>query len=223
MRPWLRWCLDTITVDRTLLRGNVSIIGGDITSLAKGDRHAVIVNAANIYLLGGGGVDGAIHRAAGPELAQHCSEMPFIDNGGRIEVGKSVRTPSFGLGCHSIVHTVGPDCRIEEQFANREDLLTQCYLNSLYEVDDISNFTIKDGDNDPETVEVDEVHVVYFPAISTGVYGYPIEEATEVALRAINKFLRQKTRPYEYHIVLVAFNYVQELKMREVYRRICRL
>ena len=131
----------------------IKVIVGDITEL----RADAIVNAANTSLLGGGGVDGAIHRAAGPELLQAC--IPF--HGCR--TGEARITPGFRLRAKFVIHTPGPVWHGGS--SGEAALLAACYENSL------------------RLAEENGCKTVAFPAISTGVYGYPIREATEIAVR----------------------------------------
>ncbi|MBR4784865.1 MAG: O-acetyl-ADP-ribose deacetylase [Fibrobacter sp.] len=137
---------------------DIEIIQGDITTLAVD----AIVNAANCSLLGGGGVDGAIHRAAGPELLRACIPL----NG--CETGKAKITPGFRLPAKYVIHTPGPVYR--DGLHGEPELLESCYRNCL------------------ELAEESECATVAFPAISTGVYGYPWEAATEIAVRTVRSF-----------------------------------
>lgn len=143
----------------------VEIVRGDITKL---DVDA-IVNAANERLLGGGGVDGAIHRAAGPELLQACRAIPEVRPGVRCPTGEARITPGFELPARHVIHTVGPVWRGGEQ--GEPGLLASCYRESL------------------GLAEEHGARSVAFPAISCGVYGYPVDEAAEIAVREVAGFV----------------------------------
>jgi len=137
----------------------IEIRQGDITKLAVD----AIVNAANSSLLGGGGVDGAIHRAAGPELVKECRTL------GGCPTGEARITKGYNLAARHVIHTVGP---VYSGKPRDKTLLTGCYQNSL---------KLAAGNN---------VHSLAFPAISCGVYGYPIEEACKIALDTSCNFLK---------------------------------
>ena len=137
----------------------IEIIRGDITTL---DVDA-IVNAANRTLLGGGGVDGAIHRAAGPELLAECRAL------GGCEPGKAKITRGYRLPARFVIHTVGPIWRGGKRDEAR--ILANCYRNSL------------------QLAVENEVKTIAFPAISCGAYGYPIEQAVQIALETTREFL----------------------------------
>lgn len=141
----------------------VQIVQGDITT-AQVDA---IVNAANSSMLGGGGVDGAIHRAAGPELLAACRQVPAID-GIRCPVGEARITQSGRLHSKYVIHTVGP---IYSCDASPAEHLASAYRNSLHLASD------------------HQCHSVAFPAISCGVYGYPHQEAAEIALATCHDFI----------------------------------
>ena len=142
----------------------IEVMQGDITKLAVD----AIVNAANCSLLGGGGVDGAIHRAAGPELLRACIPL----NG--CETGKAKITPGVRLPAKFVIHTPGPVYR--DGLHGEPALLESCYRSCL------------------ELAEESECATVAFPAISTGVYGYPWKEATEIAVRTVRNFPTQKVK-----------------------------
>ncbi len=141
----------------------IEIIQADITTL----KVDAIVNAANSSLLGGGGVDGAIHRAAGPELLQECRKL----NG--CHVGEAKITKGFNLPAKFVIHTVGPVWQGGSQ--GEAQLLEASYYNSL------------------KIAASNQLKSIAFPAISTGVYGYPLRQATEIAIRTVKNFLLQPT------------------------------
>jgi O-acetyl-ADP-ribose deacetylase (regulator of RNase III) len=139
----------------------IQVIHADITCLSVD----AIVNAANPGLLGGGGVDGAIHRAAGPALLQACRALPEIAPGVRCPIGEARLTPGFALPARWVIHTVGPvwhgGTRDEAQ------LLQRCHRNSL------------------QLLREQRLHAIAFPAISCGVYGYPAAQAAAVAVATL--------------------------------------
>jgi O-acetyl-ADP-ribose deacetylase len=133
----------------------IEAVQGDIT----GERVDAIVNAANSSLLGGGGVDGAIHRAAGPELREACRPL------GGCPTGEARATPGFRLPARWVIHTVGPVW--DGGGSGEADLLASCYRRSLAVADELGARTVA------------------FPAISTGAYGYPVAEAARIAIAAL--------------------------------------
>lgn len=154
-------------------------VNGCILRLVKGDitkrKIDVIVNAANRQLLPGGGVCGAIHRAAGPELAKECAEIGFCDT------GEAVITKGYNLPAKFVIHTVGPVYSGSEEDPK---LLSNCYKNSL------------------KLVVKNNLNSIAFPSISTGIFGYPIEKASKIALSTIIDFLEKNGRPSLVEMVL---------------------
>ena len=140
---------------------------GDITRLAVD----AIVNAANQVMLGGGGVDGAIHRAAGRELYEACLKVSEVRPGVRCPTGEARITPGFRLPAKFVIHTVGPVYRDGRH--GEPEKLAACYRNSL---------ALAQGNG---------CRSVAFPCISTGVYGYPIRDAAEIAIHEVRAFLAE--------------------------------
>lgn len=157
----------------------ISAVQGDITALAVD----AIVNAANELMLGGGGVDGAIHRAAGPALLEACRAVPEVRPGVRCPTGEARITPGFELLARYVIHTVGPVWRGGGD--GEAELLAACYRNSL------------------ELASRNDVGSIAFPAISCGAYGYPLREAARIARDEVQKFQSGATRRLE--VLLVAF------------------
>ncbi|MEZ4943172.1 MAG: O-acetyl-ADP-ribose deacetylase [Saprospiraceae bacterium] len=156
----------------------IEIIQGDITKI----RVDAIVNAANSSLLGGGGVDGAIHRAGGPEILEACREI--VARQGPCPTGEAVITTAGNLPATFVLHTVGPVWRGGQN--GEPELLANCYRNALQLA----------VENDCKTIA--------FPNISTGVYGYPKDEAAAVAVQSVRAFL-EKTTAIE-QVVFVCFD-----------------
>ena len=156
---------------------NMMNINFDIGDITKLDVDC-IVNAANRSLLGGGGVDGAIHRAAGPELLAECRTLHGCNT------GEAKLTKGYRLKAKYIIHTVGP---IYSGRPSDAVDLRKCYYNSL------------------ELAKAYDIHSIAFPAISTGVYGYPMQEAAEVALITIRDWLQENSE-YEMQVILSCFS-----------------
>ena len=147
----------------------IKIIQDDITTLAVD----AIVNAANQVMLGGGGVDGAIHDAAGEELFEACLKVPEVRPGVRCPTGEARITPGFKLPAKFVIHTVGPVYRDGQH--GEPGKLAACYCNSL------------------ALAAENSCKSIAFPCISTGVYGYPIEDAAQIAVREVKNFLAAST------------------------------
>lgn len=162
----------------------LSILKADITTLDVD----VIVNAANRSLLGGGGVDGAIHKAAGPELLEATKKL------GGANTGEAKLTKGFNLPADYIIHTVGPIYR--DGTKDEATLLAACYENSLKLADE------------------NELKTIAFSAISTGIYGYPIEEATKIAVSTVKNIMPTLT-----HVEKVIFVVFSD-EIKEIYETI---
>ena len=152
----------------------VEIFKGDITK----QKVDAIVNAANTTLLGGGGVDGAIHRSAGKELLDECKKL------GGCKTGEAKLTSGYNLPAKNVIHTVGPIWNGGKN--NEDELLTRCYRNSL-------KLAVENG-----------VKSIAFPAISTGVYKFPLERATKIAINEVTKFLNDNDEIEK--VIFVAFD-----------------
>ena len=166
-----------------ITKNRIRILEGDITK----QKVDAIVNAANTSLLGGGGVDGAIHRAAGPELLRACKEI------GGCPTGEVRVTPGFHLPAQYVFHTAGPVW--SGGGAGEPELLASCYRNCFREA------------------EKRQVRTLAFPAISTGVYGYPLEQATQIAMQETLRFLEMEDR------LLGVFFVCFDSATREMYQR----
>jgi O-acetyl-ADP-ribose deacetylase (regulator of RNase III) len=160
--------------------GRIEVVVGDITRL----HVDAIVNAANTALAGGGGVDGAIHAAAGPELLAACRALAQVSPGVRCPTGEARITPGFRLAARYVIHAVGPVWRGGTQ--GEAELLASCYRRSV------------------ALGHAHELASLAFPAISTGIYGYPREAAAKVAVAALVESL--SAAPSVEHVALVAFD-----------------
>jgi O-acetyl-ADP-ribose deacetylase (regulator of RNase III) len=150
---------------------------GDLT-LEKAD---VVVNAANSSLLGGGGVDGALHRRGGPAILAECREIRLKQYGKGLPVGQAVATTAGNLPARWVVHTVGPVWSVSH---DQSELLADCHRNALRVADELGAETVA------------------FPAISTGVYRYPLREAARVAIAAVRETLPTLNHVREVRFVL---------------------
>ena len=167
----------------------IEVVQADITTLALD----AIVNAANETLLGGGGVDGAIHRAAGPELMAACRAIPEVSPGVRCPTGEARITPGFRLPSRYVIHTVGPVWRGGNN--GEPERLASCYRRSL------------------DLAAHNAVARIAFPAISCGVYGYPIDQAVAIAVREARRWLDRGVAPA--HVVFCCFG----ADLADAYRR----
>ena len=170
------------------MKGRVEIIEGDITRL----KVDAIVNAANTTLLGGGGVDGAIHRAAGPELLEETRKI------GGCPTGEARISKGYRLPAKWVIHTVGPVWSGGRK--GEEQLLANCYKNSLKAANELGAASVA------------------FPSISTGAYRFPLERATEIALEETKTFLEANESPQR--IVFVCFGKQVLDTYEKVYQRV---
>lgn len=166
----------------------ITLVCGDIT---EQDTDA-IVNAANSSLMGGGGVDGAIHRKGGAEILEECKIIRKESYPGGLPAGKAVMTTGGKLKAKKVIHTVGPIWNGGDK--GEQELLSQAYINCLA-------LALDSG-----------VKTISFPSISTGAYGYPVEKASRVALRAVIGFLEKNKGIEEVRFV---FHSMHDLKIYE--------
>jgi O-acetyl-ADP-ribose deacetylase (regulator of RNase III) len=161
MRSRVR-CSRSLNIGATVAIVQLEIVRGDITA------HEVdaVVNAANSSLLGGGGVDGAIHRAGGPEILAACRALRETELPDGLRTGRAVVTTAGRLAARWVIHTVGP---IYDAHDHPEHLLASCYVESLRVADEVGARTVA------------------FPAISCGVYGYPLKEAAPIAIETVRE------------------------------------
>ena len=171
--------------EKEFLSGRVLVSVGDIT---QQDVDA-IVNAANSSLMGGGGVDGAIHRAGGPAILAACREIRRTSHPDGLPTGQAVITTAGELPARLVIHTVGP---IYGSHSGQEpELLAACYRNSL-------SLAVQNN-----------LASIAFPAISTGVYGYPLDEASQVSSTAITKFLAADSTLQQIRLVFFQSQHAQ--------------
>ena len=167
-----------------MIHERVKLLEGDITKL----QVDAIVNAANNSLLGGGGVDGAIHRAAGKQLLEECKTL------GGCATGQAKITKGYNLSAKYVIHTVGPVWHGGSQ--NEDILLGDCYENSLI------------------LAVQNNVNSIAFPSISTGVYGFPFERACRIALKTVTCFLAKNEFPRE--VIFITFGAFDYQKFKQI-------
>lgn len=161
----------------TWLNGRLEALTGDITTF-----HAdAIVNAANTTLLGGGGVDGAIHRAGGPEIMAECYKIRDTRYPRGLPVGEAVITGAGRLPCKYVIHTVGPVWK--GGMKGEESLLSDAYRNALEKAAEVG------------------AHTLAYPAISTGIYGYPADKAAKVVWKVISARLHHNNLPEKIYLL----------------------
>lgn len=168
----------------------IQLVKGDITKI---DGVDAIVNAANSSLLGGGGVDGAIHRAAGPDLLFECRLL------GGCKTGQAKITKAYRLSCERIIHTVGPVWNGGGH--NEDELLADCYRNCL-------KLAAENG-----------IRTIAFPSISTGIYSFPLERAANIAVSTVNAYVKENPGQFD-RILWVLFDDGTEAAYRAEVARI---
>jgi O-acetyl-ADP-ribose deacetylase (regulator of RNase III) len=162
---------------RSFLRNRVIVKTGDITK----EQVDAVVNAANSSLMGGGGVDGAIHRAGGPEIKKECEEIRRTAYPDGLPTGQAVITTAGRMAARYVIHTVGPVYGSGGE--DKAALLAACYRNSL------------------SLAAAKGLKTIAFPAISTGIYGYPLDAAARVSSRAIEAALKANSSPQEVRLI----------------------
>jgi O-acetyl-ADP-ribose deacetylase (regulator of RNase III) len=171
--------MDAKVTEVNINQTKLSLIQGDITKQATD----AIVNAANPSLMGGGGVDGAIHRAGGPTILEECKQI--VSKQGRLPTGKAVITTGGNLKAKNVIHTVGPVWRGGKH--SESWLLVSAYRESL------------------KVAEENNLSSISFPSISTGAYGYPVAEAANVAISTVASFLKEHATSLK-EVVFVLFD-----------------
>jgi O-acetyl-ADP-ribose deacetylase (regulator of RNase III) len=155
------------------MAGKIELVRGDITL----QRADAIVNAANMGLVGGGGVDGAIHRAGGPEIMVECDRLRAAAGGTPCPTGSAVKTTAGRLSANAVIHTAGPRWRDGKH--GEAAALASCYRSCL------------------EIAAREGFRTIAFPSISTGIYGYPVEQAAAVAVATVTEVLRAKPDAFD--------------------------
>jgi O-acetyl-ADP-ribose deacetylase (regulator of RNase III) len=176
---WQKIAIEEQSMEVTINQTKLAIIQGDITKQATD----VIVNAANASLMGGGGVDGAIHRAGGPAILEECRKV--VAQQGRLPTGKAVITTGGDLKAQCVIHTVGPIWHGGSR--NESELLKSAYYECL------------------KLATENKLASISFPSISTGAYGYPVDEAARIALNTVLAFLEKQATSLK-DVVFVLFD-----------------
>lgn len=180
---------------KTFLNGRVVVKVGDITR----EHVDAIVNAANGTLMGGGGVDGAIHRAGGPEILKQCKEIRATEFPEGLPTGEAVITTAGRMPAKYVIHTVGPV--YGRGGGDKAELLASCYRNSL-------------------RIAVEHGHkTIAFPAISTGIYGYPLSEAAKVSSKAIEDFLGSNASLDEVRLVFFSLGDAEAFSTNQAFTK----
>ena len=168
--------------NKELLNGRLIVTTGDITSM----KVDAVVNAANSSLMGGGGVDGAIHRAGGPAILQECREIRKTIYPKGLPAGYAVPTTAGSMPAEYVIHTVGPVWHGGS--SGEAEKLADCYRRSLEEAEKLN------------------LHSIAFPAISTGIYGYPREKAAKIVYNAVSAFVKSNELPEKIYLVFYSID-----------------
>jgi O-acetyl-ADP-ribose deacetylase (regulator of RNase III) len=180
---------------KTFLNGRVVVKVGDITR----EHVDAIVNAANGTLMGGGGVDGAIHRAGGPEILKQCKEIRATEFPEGLPTGEAVITTAGRMPAKYVIHTVGPV--YGRGGGDKAELLASCYRNSL-------------------RIAVEHGHkTIAFPAISTGIYRYPLSEAAKVSSKAIEDFVGSNASLDEVRLVFFSLGDAEAFSINQAFTK----